>query len=40
MKNELIIASRKGKANTRARDRLHELLDTLGLSEMRERFFA
>ncbi|AXF86194.1 hypothetical protein DTO96_101940 [Ephemeroptericola cinctiostellae] len=40
MKNELIIASRKGQANTRARERLHELLDTLGLNEMRERFFA
>lgn len=40
MKNELIIASRKSQANTRARERLHELLDTLGLNEMRERFFA
>lgn len=40
MKNELIIASRKNQANTRARERLHELLDTLGLNEMRERFFA
>lgn len=40
MKNELIIATRKGKSNARARNRLHELLDTLGLNEMRERFFA
>ena len=40
MKNELIIASRKSQANTRARERLHELLDTLGLNEMRERFFV
>lgn len=40
MKNELIIASHKGQTNTRARERLHELLDTLGLSEMQERFFA
>ena len=40
MKNELIIASRKNQANTRARERLHELLDTLGLNEMRERFFV
>lgn len=40
MKNELIIASRKSQANTRARERLHELLNTLGLNEMRERFFA
>ncbi|TDR32785.1 class I SAM-dependent methyltransferase [Hydromonas duriensis] len=40
MKNELIIASRKGKANPRTRERLHEMLTSVGLDELRERFFC
>ena len=44
MKNELIIASYKNlphKGSTeRASARLHEMLQTLGLEEMRERFFT
>jgi hypothetical protein len=39
MKNELIIASYKGAPNKRATERLHDVLHTLGLEEMRERFF-
>ncbi|HEX9390854.1 MAG TPA: methyltransferase [Usitatibacteraceae bacterium] len=40
MKNELIIASFKNLPRKRPTERLHEVLDTLGLGEMRERFFT
>jgi hypothetical protein len=40
MKNELIIASYKDLPRTRPTQRLDELLQTLGLEELRERFFA
>ena len=39
MKNELIIASYKNLPRRRPQERLHEVLETLGLGEMRERFF-
>ena len=40
MKNELIIARRKGQANERAARRLKEMLEALGLDGMEERFFT
>ena len=40
MKNELIIASYKNLPRQRPAERLHEVLDTLGLGEMRDRFFT
>ncbi len=40
MKNELIIASFKDLPRRRPSERLHELLQTLGLSEMSHRFFT
>jgi len=40
LKNELIIASYKDLPRRRAGERLHEVLSTLGLEEMRERFFT
>ena len=40
MKNELIIATFKNLPRKRPTERLHEVLDTLGLGEMRERFFT
>lgn len=40
MKNELIIASYKNLPRRRPTERLHEVLGTLGLEEMRERFFT
>ncbi len=40
MKNELIIAQYKNLPRKRPTERLHEVLDTLGLGEMRERFFT
>ncbi len=40
MKNELIIASYKNLPRQRPSERLHEVLQTLGLEEMRQRFFA
>ena len=40
MKNELIIATFKNLPRRRPTERLHEVLDTLGLGEMRERFFT
>jgi hypothetical protein len=40
MKNELIIASYKNLPRQRAAERLHEVLQTLGLEEMNQRFFA
>jgi Methyltransferase domain len=40
MKNELIIATYKDLPRRRPTERLHEVLDTLGLAEMRSRFFT
>lgn len=40
MKNELIIASYKDLPRKRPAERLHEVLETLGLEEMGERFFS
>lgn len=40
LKNELIIATYKNLPRRRPRERLHELLETLGLAEMQERFFS
>lgn len=40
MKNELIIASYKNLPRQRATERLQELLETLGLEEMSQRFFT
>jgi len=40
MKNELIIASYKDLPRRRPGERLHEVLQTLGLEEMGERFFT
>jgi len=40
MKNELIIARRLDQPNRRATERLHALLETLGLAELQGRFFA
>jgi len=40
MKNELIIASYKNLPRKRPTERLQEVLESLGLEEMRERFFA
>ena len=40
MKNELIIANYKNLPRQRAAERLHEVLQTLGLEEMGGRFFA
>jgi hypothetical protein len=40
MKNELIIASYKDLPRKRPSERLDEVLQTLGLEEMRERFFT
>jgi len=40
MKNELIIASHKDLPRRRAAERLHELLQQLGLEEMNRRFFT
>lgn len=40
MKNELIIASYKDLPCNRPAERLNEVLETLGLEEMRERFFT
>jgi hypothetical protein len=39
MKNELIIASYKNLPRRRPAERLNEVMSTLGLEEMRERFF-
>ena len=39
MKNELIIAQYKNLPRRRPSERLNEILDTLGLAELRERFF-
>src|SRR6185369_16325095 len=40
MKNELIIARYKDAPRKQAAERLHDLLQTLGLDAMRTRFFA
>lgn len=40
MKNELIIASYKNLPRQRPAERLHEVLETLGLEEMEQRFFT
>jgi hypothetical protein len=40
MKNELIIATRKGKPQHRQAEKLEEMLTLLGLEELRGRFFA
>lgn len=40
MKNELIIASYKNLPRRRPTERLHEVLHTLGLEEMNQRFFT
>ena len=40
MKNELIIANYKNSPRKRPAERLHEVLDILGLAEMRQRFFV
>jgi hypothetical protein len=40
MKNELIVAVYKNLPRQRAAERLHELLEMLGLEEMKERFFT
>jgi hypothetical protein len=40
MKNELIIAQRKGKPRRASAERLDQLLESLGLEEMRERFYT
>ncbi|GAA5177455.1 SAM-dependent methyltransferase [Niveibacterium umoris] len=40
MKNELIIATAKGLPGRKAAARLAEILDTLGIAELGERFFA
>jgi Methyltransferase domain len=40
MKNELIIAHYKDLPRRRPTERLNEVMDTLGLSELRERFFV
>jgi hypothetical protein len=40
MKNELIIAHYKDLPRRRPADRLNEVMDTLGLGELRERFFV
>ncbi|MEM5368028.1 SAM-dependent methyltransferase [Paraburkholderia azotifigens] len=40
MKNELIIASYKDLPRRRPAERLNEVLETLGITELRERFYA
>jgi len=40
MKNELIVATYKNLPRQRAAERLHEMLETLGLQEMSGRFFT
>jgi hypothetical protein len=40
MKNELIIAQLKGKPRRASAERLDQLLESLGLEEMRERFYT
>ena len=40
MKNELIIAHKHGGPKQKSMDRLNEILDRLGLDELKERFFS
>jgi hypothetical protein len=40
MKNELIIAQYKNLPRRRATERLNEVISTLGLEELHERFFT
>ncbi len=40
LKNELIIAEHKNQSNPRAARRLHEIIDSVGLAPLRERFFT
>lgn len=40
LKNELIVATQKSLPRTRPAERLNQVLDTLGLEEMRTRFFT
>ena len=40
MKNELIIAQYKDLPRRRPTERLNEVMETLGLAELRERFFV
>ncbi|WP_109478261.1 SAM-dependent methyltransferase [Paraburkholderia sp. C35] len=40
MKNELIIATYKDLPRRRPAERLNEVMDTLGIAELRERFYA
>ncbi len=40
MKNELIVASYKDLPRKRAAERLHEVLHSVGLEEMKDRFFT
>ncbi|MGB8857400.1 MAG: SAM-dependent methyltransferase, partial [Burkholderiales bacterium] len=40
MKNELIIASYQNLPRKRPADRLHQVLQTVGLEEMSQRFFV
>jgi hypothetical protein len=40
MKNELIVASYKDQPRKRPSERLNEVLESLGLEEMRDRFFT
>jgi hypothetical protein len=40
MKNELIVATYKDLPRRRAAERLNEVMDTLGIGELRERFYA
>jgi hypothetical protein len=40
MKNELIVATYKDLPRRRPTERLNEVMDTLGIAELRERFFA
>jgi hypothetical protein len=40
MKNELIIAQYKDLPRRRPAERLNEVMETLGIEELKERFFA
>jgi hypothetical protein len=40
MKNELIIAQYKDLPRRRPTERLNEVMETLGLADLRERFFV
>jgi len=40
MKNELIVATYKDLPRRRPTERLNEVMDTLGIAELRERFYV